>query len=224
AVEGLQAEMEALEADNRRMRQAAAQAVKPAEAAAAAGAAVGPLSAVPNDLLGLRAKVATLLESAAFLHRDNALLRARHVFSDDARSLRASLLSCRPRPVAASLGDVGDAVREARVVAKEAYRLAAAPRLVRLAPAAAGSDAGSAADADPGAMEVCTPAAAAGGTVPMPVPVQKPAWQPLRERPQFDLYRQQTLALSLKQRAESVQDRLRSLAVIRLPSFSPAVV
>ncbi|KAJ1882366.1 hypothetical protein LPJ66_011163, partial [Kickxella alabastrina] len=51
-----------------------------------------------------------------------------------------------------------------------------------------------------------------------------PAWQPLRERPQFDLYRQQTLALSLKQRAESVQDRLRSLAVIRLPSFSPAVV
>ncbi|KAJ2806620.1 hypothetical protein H4S07_003765, partial [Coemansia furcata] len=50
------------------------------------------------------------------------------------------------------------------------------------------------------------------------------AWQPVRSRPQFDLYRQQALAQTLKQRAECVQERLRGLARHATYQIAPAVV
>ncbi|KAJ2782637.1 hypothetical protein H4R18_002157 [Coemansia javaensis] len=137
AIESLQAEMDVLDAECRRLRQADAAAAAAAAAATrateAAAAAAGP--AVPTDLLGLRCKVAALQDTAAFLRRENAHLRARHLFRDELQRM-----ADHPLPGAAPPPppELGEAAREARAVAMEARRLAAAPRLVRLAPPAAG--------------------------------------------------------------------------------------
>ncbi|KAJ1828425.1 hypothetical protein LPJ56_001122 [Coemansia sp. RSA 2599] len=193
AIEELQSEVEALEQECHKLRQESATAAAAAAASAkSAGSSGADLASIPNDLLGLRSKVATLHEAVAFLRRENAHLRGKHMFSAGAQMLSAqqALVSLRPSALAADSG-VGEVVREARAIAKEACRLAAMPRLVRLAP--------------PGEAQTGKQAQAA------------PAWQPLRSRPQFDLYRQQTLAQSLKQRVESVQDRLRTISLTRLP-------
>ncbi|KAJ2236932.1 hypothetical protein GGF40_000814 [Coemansia sp. RSA 1286] len=193
AIEELQSEVEALEQECHKLRQATASAAAAAAASAKnAGSSGADLASIPNDLLGLRSKVATLHEAVAFLRRENAHLRAKHMFSADAQVLNAqqALLSLRSSGSAADSG-VGEVVREARAIAKEACRLAAMPRLVRLS----------------------SPSETQAGQLSQAAP----AWQPLRSRPQFDLYRQQTLAQSLKQRVESVQDRLRTISLTRLP-------
>ncbi|KAJ1842571.1 hypothetical protein LPJ57_009981, partial [Coemansia sp. RSA 486] len=193
AIEELQSEVEALEQECHKLRQATASAAAAAAASAKnAGSSGADLASIPNDLLGLRSKVATLHEAVAFLRRENAHLRAKHMFSADAQVLNAqqALMSLRPSGSAADSG-VGEVVREARAIAKEACRLAAMPRLVRLS----------------------SPSETQAGQLSQAAP----AWQPLRSRPQFDLYRQQTLAQSLKQRVESVQDRLRTISLTRLP-------
>ncbi|KAJ2502077.1 hypothetical protein GGH96_001355 [Coemansia sp. RSA 1972] len=165
ALESLQSEMDALEAECRRLRQAEAAAKHAIQAGHAATGAP-----MPTDLLGLRNKIVALQGSLVYLRRENAHLRAKSLASSELPELHV--------PMQRSPG-VAEAVREARNVAKEACRLAAMPRLVSLA-----------------AKAPC-------------------AWQPLASRPQFELYRQQALAQTLKQRVEGVQERLR--AIPRLP-------
>ncbi|KAJ2355231.1 hypothetical protein GGF43_002807 [Coemansia sp. RSA 2618] len=169
ALESLQAEVDALEGECRRLRQAEDAARQAAQAGRGAAGTGAPM---PTDLLGLRSKVAALQGSLSVLRRENAHLRAKAL----APALLPELRVARPRAAG-----VAEAVREARLVAKEAYRLAAAPRVVSLVPA--------------------RPA---------------PAWQPLGSRPQFELYRQQTLAQTLKQRVEGVQERLRAIPRLSL--------
>ncbi|KAJ2587990.1 hypothetical protein IWW49_003203, partial [Coemansia sp. RSA 1797] len=164
ALESLQSEMDALEAECRRLRQAEAAAKHAIQAGHASNAPM------PTDLLGLRNKIVALQGSLVYLRRENAHLRAKSLASSELPELHV--------PMQRS-AVVAEAVREARTVAKEACRLAAMPRLVSLASKAP-----------------C-------------------AWQPLASRPQFELYRQQTLAQTLKQRVEGVQERLR--AIPRLP-------
>ncbi|KAJ2280527.1 hypothetical protein EV176_000964 [Coemansia sp. RSA 451] len=164
ALESLQSEMDALEAECRRLRQAEAAAKHAIQAGHASNAPM------PTDLLGLRNKIVALQGSLVYLRRENAHLRAKALASSELPELHV--------PMQRS-AVVAEAVREARNVAKEACRLAAMPRLVSLASK--------------------TPC----------------AWQPLASRPQFELYRQQTLAQTLKQRVEGVQERLR--AIPRLP-------
>ncbi|KAJ2147535.1 hypothetical protein IW136_000003 [Coemansia sp. RSA 678] len=164
ALESLQSEMDALEVECRRLRQAEAAAKHAIQAGHASNAPM------PTDLLGLRNKIVALQGSLVYLRRENAHLRAKSLASAELPELHV--------PMQRS-AVVAEAVREARSVAKEACRLAAMPRLVSLA-----------------AKAPC-------------------AWQPLASRPQFELYRQQTLAQTLKQRVEGVQERLR--AIPRLP-------
>ncbi|KAJ2726364.1 hypothetical protein GGI07_000679 [Coemansia sp. Benny D115] len=201
AIESLQVEMDNLETECRKLRQEAAT------AAANSRASQPAQDTMPSDLLGLRAKVTALLESVAFLQRENAHLRAKQLFA--AQSTWSAPLRTEYVARKKTSSDMDDAVREARLVVREACRLAAMPRLVRLAPPESSS-----ADVQ---MEEDG------------VPTTKPAsavatWKPLSARPQFDLYRQQTLAQTLKQRAESVQDRLRSLSITRLPSIATPVL
>ncbi|KAJ1854488.1 hypothetical protein GGH12_004218 [Coemansia sp. RSA 1822] len=165
ALESLQSEMDALEAECRRLRQAEAAAKHAIQAGHAATGAP-----MPTDLLGLRNKIVALQGSLVYLRRENAHLRAKALSTDELPELHVPM---QRSPF------VAEAVREARQVAKEACRLAAMPRLVSLA-----------------STKAC-------------------AWQPLASRPQFELYRQQTLAQTLKQRVEGVQERLR--AIPRLP-------
>ncbi|KAJ1668652.1 hypothetical protein IW140_002061 [Coemansia sp. RSA 1813] len=171
-------ENEKLEHENRRLKQANAE----AKSAAMSGnySAIGHStdSPLPTDLLGLRSKVASLQESVAYLRKESAHLRAKYQFKEEMQVLNAEPLVRGP---AESSSEISEVVREAKAAAMEACRLAAMPKLVRLsAPAQSGKAAS--------------------------------AWQPLSSRPQFELYCQQTLAQALKQRAESVQDRLRSIA------------
>ncbi|KAJ2852470.1 hypothetical protein J3B02_003472, partial [Coemansia erecta] len=197
AIEELQSEVEALEQECHKLRQASAT-VAAASAASAKNAesSGADLASIPNDLLGLRSKIATLHEAVAFLRRENAHLRAKQMFSADAQMLSAQQALLNPRSATSSADSgVGEVVREARAIAKEACRLAAMPRLVRLAPSPSEALAGQQAQA-------------------------ASAWQSLRSRPQFDLYCQQTLAQSLKQRVESVQERLRTISLTRLPMIN----
>ncbi|KAJ2451611.1 hypothetical protein EV183_003492 [Coemansia sp. RSA 2336] len=166
ALESLQAEMEAVESECRKLRQAEASSKQAAQHVFGSALGSGGIP-VPPDLLGLRNKIATLQSSVAYLRKENAHLRAKYMYQLQLPPLRS----------AAVPSEVSEAVREAKVVVKEACRLAAMPRLVRIAPQE---------------------------------PV-KTGWQPMSSRPQFELYRQQTLAQSLKQRVESVQERLRAI-------------
>ncbi|KAJ2804869.1 hypothetical protein H4R20_002336, partial [Coemansia guatemalensis] len=172
AIESLQSEMDTLEGESRKLRQANEAAAK---AAAAGGFSSGGNSngtPMPTDLLGLRSKIVALQDSVAYLRRENAHLRSKYMYKEELALLRQSSL-----PVhSAANTEVGEAVREAKVVAREACRLAAMPKLVKL-----------------GAQD------------------HHPAWKPLSSHPQFELYRQQTLAQTLKHRAERVQQRLRSI-------------
>ncbi|KAJ2849310.1 hypothetical protein IWW36_002724, partial [Coemansia brasiliensis] len=168
ALESLQTEMEAVESECRKLRQAEASNKQAAQHAFDSALGSGGIP-VPPDLLGLRSKIATLQSSVAFLRKENAHLRAKYLFKDQQQ--------LPPLRSAAVPAEVSEAVREAKVVVKEACRLAAMPHLVRIAPQE---------------------------------PV-KSGWQPLSSRPQFELYRQQTLAQSLKHRVESVQERLRAI-------------
>ncbi|KAJ2014217.1 hypothetical protein H4S03_007020 [Coemansia sp. S3946] len=186
AVEGLQGEMDTLERECRKLKQAN-EAAKTAALAGDFSALIGPgggSAPLPSDLLGLRSKIGALQESVSYLRKENAHLRAKYMFKEESRLMAA-------HPLTRSLGTAGssalsEAAREAKTVAREACRLAAMPKLVRL-----------------GAGDSSQP---------------PHAWQPMRSRPQFDLYRQQALAQTLKQRAESVQERLRGLA--RYPALS----
>ncbi|KAJ2394408.1 hypothetical protein GGI23_004695 [Coemansia sp. RSA 2559] len=139
---------------------------------------------LPTDLLSLRSKIAWLQESVAYLRKENAHMRAKYQFREEMHVLTAEPLLMSGPLAEEGSSEIGVVVREAKAAAMEARRLAAMPKLVRLA-AAHGSNSGS------------NRAAA--------------VWQPLSSRPQFDLYRQQTLAQALKRRAEGVQDRLRSI-------------
>ncbi|KAJ2424770.1 hypothetical protein GGF41_002666, partial [Coemansia sp. RSA 2531] len=186
AVEGLQGEMDTLERECRKLKQAN-EAAKTAALAGDFSALIGPgggSAPLPSDLLGLRSKIGALQESVSYLRKENAHLRTKYMFKEESRLMAA-------HPLTRSLGTAGssalsEAAREAKTVAREACRLAAMPKLVRL-----------------GAGDSSQP---------------PHAWQPMRSRPQFDLYRQQALAQTLKQRAESVQERLRGLA--RYPALS----
>ncbi|KAJ1872717.1 hypothetical protein LPJ55_002875 [Coemansia sp. RSA 990] len=168
ALESLQVEMEAVESECRKLRQAEASNKQAAQHVFGSALGSGGIPVSP-DLLGLRNKIATLQSSVAYLRKENAHLRAKYMFKDQQQ--------LPPLRSAAVPSEVSEAVREAKVVVKEACRLAAMPRLVRIAP-----------------------------QEPM-----KTGWQPMSSRPQFELYRQQTLAQSLKQRVESVQERLRAI-------------
>ncbi|KAJ1966411.1 hypothetical protein GGI12_000121, partial [Dipsacomyces acuminosporus] len=190
AIESLQSEMDSLEREHRKLKQsaatAAAAAAKPAGASGDySGSGSGSSAPLPTDLLGLRSKVQTLQESVAYLRKENAHLRAKYVFKEEAISLLAQPL-VRPSPSPKS-EQIGQVVKEAKLVAKEAWRLAAKPRLVKLAPTQPKDQ-------------------SKGG------PAKAPAWQRLESRPQFDLYRQQTLAQSLKHRVELVHERLQSIS------------
>ncbi|KAJ1896591.1 hypothetical protein LPJ81_004708 [Coemansia sp. IMI 209127] len=169
------------------------QATSRAAAAAAGGAmaydddysTLGVTAArLPTDLLGLRSKITRLQESVAYLRTENAHMRAKYQFKEEMHMLTAEPLLVNG-PLQEGSSEIGVVVREARAAAMEARRLAAMPKLVRLAAAHGGNNSSNRAVA---------------------------VWQPQSSRPQFDLYRQQTLAQALKQRAESVQDRLRSIA------------
>ncbi|KAJ2863897.1 hypothetical protein GGH94_003303 [Coemansia aciculifera] len=189
AIESLQGEMDTLERECRKLKQASA-AAKTAALAGDFSAIIGPgggNAPLPSDLLGLRSKIGALQESVSYLRKENAHLRAKYMFKEESRLMAA-------HPLTRSLGTAGssalsEAAREAKTVAREACRLAAMPKLVKL-----------------GAVDSSQPPR---------------AWQPMRSRPQFDLYRQQALAQTLKQRAESVQERLRGLA--RYPALSSGV-
>ncbi|KAJ2741934.1 hypothetical protein GGI20_004842, partial [Coemansia sp. BCRC 34301] len=184
AIESLQGEMDTLERECRKLKQASA-AAKTAALAGDFSAIIGPNGGsvpLPSDMLGLRSKIGALQESVAYLRKENAHLRAKYMFKEESRVMAAL-------PLIRSLGTagssaLGEVAREARVVAREACRLAAMPKLVKLA-AGSGDQSTSSASR---------------------------AWLPMRSRPQFDLYRQQALAQTLKQRAEGVQERLRGLA------------
>ncbi|KAJ2715311.1 hypothetical protein H4R19_001276, partial [Coemansia spiralis] len=128
ALESLQGEMDALEGECRKLRQAGTA----ARVSETPGTGAGP--ALPSDLLGLRCKITALLDSAAFLRRENAHLRAKYLYRDELQRLAEHPLV---RVAGPSTPALGDAVREAKAVVMEARRLAAAPRLVRLAPAGA---------------------------------------------------------------------------------------
>ncbi|KAJ2160950.1 hypothetical protein GGF46_001870 [Coemansia sp. RSA 552] len=175
AIESLQGEMDTLEAECRKLKQENAAAAKSAAASSDGHGqgATGYGTPMPTDLLGLRNKITALQSSVMYLRRENAYLRSKYMYADELQLLSQPL----PHAQGLSAG-TGEVVREAKLVAKEARRLAAMPRLVRLTAKDDGS---------------------------------RPGWQPLSSRPQFDFYRQQTLAQTLKQRMESVQDRLRCL-------------
>ncbi|KAJ1730456.1 hypothetical protein LPJ61_003000 [Coemansia biformis] len=132
AIESLQGEMDGLESECRKLRQAGAAARASEAAGAGAGMGAGAGAPMPTDLLGLRNKIATLQDSAAYLRRENAHLRAKYLYRDELQQLAEHPLVRVAPPSAAA---AGDAVREAKAVAMEARRLAAAPRLVRLVPA-----------------------------------------------------------------------------------------
>ncbi|PIA17401.1 hypothetical protein COEREDRAFT_7367 [Coemansia reversa NRRL 1564] len=172
AIESLQSEMDSLEAEARKLRQANEAAAKAAAAGGFLSGSNGSGSPIPTDLLGLRNKIGTLQDSVAYLRKENAHLRAKYMYKEELALLRQTSL---PVHTAANK-EVGEVVREAKVVAREACRLAAMPKLVKL-----------------GAQD------------------RHAAWQPLSSHPQFELYRQQTLAQTLKHRAERVQQRLRSI-------------
>ncbi|KAJ2660414.1 hypothetical protein IWW48_002999 [Coemansia sp. RSA 1200] len=176
AIESLQGEMDTLERECRKLKQANAAVKSAAMSGDFSTIGNGTGTPLPTDLLGLRSKIAALQESVVYLRKENAHLRAKYQFKEETRLLTSQPLVRGPSE---STAEISEVVREAKAAAKEACRLAAMPRLVRLAP-----------------------------------PVQDksaPAWKPLSSRPQFELYRQQTLAQTLKQRAESVQERLRSI-------------
>ncbi|KAJ2762142.1 hypothetical protein H4S06_000825 [Coemansia sp. BCRC 34490] len=176
AIESLQGEMDTLERECRKLKQANAAVKSAAMSGDFSSIGNGTGTPLPTDLLGLRSKIAALQESVVYLRKENAHLRAKYQFKEETRLLTFQPLVRGPPE---STSEISEIVREAKAAAKEACHLAAMPRLVRLAP-----------------------------------PVQdKPtsAWKPLSSRPQFELYRQQTLAQTLKQRAENVQERLRSI-------------
>ncbi|KAJ1724887.1 hypothetical protein LPJ53_000885 [Coemansia erecta] len=178
ALATLQAEYDKVERECRQLRMDARREITAVAAAAAAangGSAADGSAALPADLLGLRAKVAALMEALAAVRRENARLRQASVYAPAVEALRRPLL---PARAGAEAEDAAQVVSDARGAAREALRLASMPRLVRLQPAAAG-------------------------------------WAPLASRPQFELYRQQTLAASLESRVERVHQRLRALASSR---------
>ncbi|KAJ2787954.1 hypothetical protein GGI15_000293 [Coemansia interrupta] len=170
AMATLQAEYDKVDAECRGLR---ADARRDLAAAAAGATAASAAAAVPVDLLGLRAKVDALMEALAAVRRENARLRVARVYAPAIDALARPLLA--PGRVD---GHVAEVVGDARDARREALRLAAMPRLVRLAPADGG-------------------------------------WAPLASRPQFELYRQKTLAQSLEARVERVHLRLRALASSR---------
>ncbi|KAJ2388624.1 hypothetical protein GGI05_003736, partial [Coemansia sp. RSA 2603] len=116
----LQAEFDKLDEECRALRQRAPRAAEEQQAAA-----------VPADLLGLRCKVAALMDALAAVRRENSRLRRVNEFAPAVHVLARPLL-----PALASAPPASEeremAVRDARAAAREALRLAAAPRLVRL--------------------------------------------------------------------------------------------
>lgn len=194
AIESLQGEMDNMEREYRKLRQESANARSVAMAGDFSG--MGGSGPLPTDLLGLRSKIGVLQESIAYLQKENAHLRAKYMYK------KGTGLMALPPLVHSSASrsgnnisqpEMNEVVREAKALAREACRLAAMPKLVKL-----------------GDGRVQTKS------------VNSRAWTSQKSRPQFDLYRQQTLAQTLKQRAEQVQERLRSMAKIS-PSASTLV-
>ncbi|KAI8326330.1 hypothetical protein GQ54DRAFT_294806 [Martensiomyces pterosporus] len=193
AIESLQSEVDGLEREHRKLKQSAAAAKSAAAAGDYSASGHGASGPLPTDLLGLRSKIETLQESVGYLRKENAHLRARYLYREESISLLSQpLVRAAQSPKSA---EVAQAAREAKLIVKEACRLAAMPKLVRLAPTR---------------------------TEDRAAPGQTPAWQPLRSRPQFDLYRQQTLAQSLKHRAELVQQRLQDIT--RYPALAASQI
>ncbi|KAJ1941600.1 hypothetical protein FBU59_003455, partial [Linderina macrospora] len=76
AIESLQGEVDALERENRKIKQTTVpKAAVPSDNAGLA---------LPTDLLGLRRKIEVLQESVAFLRRENSHLRAKYMYRDTA--------------------------------------------------------------------------------------------------------------------------------------------
>ncbi|KAJ2006269.1 hypothetical protein H4R26_001489, partial [Coemansia thaxteri] len=188
AIESLQAETDALERECRSLKQASA-AAKSAALAGDFSAIIGPggrgnESLLPTDLLGLRGKIAALQVSVSYLRTENAHLRAKYLFKEESRALAAQPLVRALAPGSAGCSELAEVVREAKTAAREACRLAAMPKLVKLTNASA---------QQPQQQQQN----------------RRHAWVPMRSRPQYDLYCQQTLAQTLKRRVEGVQERLR---------------